>query len=45
MRRGGLVETFEDKDLESERAFLLDEAGQLRKIFSTMLKNLGDKDS
>ena len=40
----GLVEVFGDKELETERIFLVDEAGQLRKIFSAMLKKLGDKD-
>jgi len=40
----GLIETFGNNDLETERAFLIDEAGQLRKIFSAMLKKLGDKD-
>jgi four helix bundle protein len=41
----GLVEMFGDKEIEAERDLLIDEAGQLRKIFSAMLKNLGDKDS
>ena len=40
----GLIETFGNNDLETERAFLIDEAGQLRKIFSAMLKKLGDND-
>jgi four helix bundle protein len=40
----GLIETFDNNDLETERAFLIDEAGQLRKIFSAMLKKLGDND-
>jgi hypothetical protein len=39
-----LVEVFGDKELEEERVILVDEAGQLRKIFSAMLKKLGDKD-
>lgn len=39
----GLVEVFGDKELEAERIILADEAGQLRKIFSAMLKKLGDK--
>lgn len=42
----GLVEVFGDKDLEAERAVLVDEASQLRKFFSAMLNKLkGDKDS
>jgi four helix bundle protein len=41
----GLVETFDNNDLETERAYLIDEAGQLRKIFSAMLKKLDDKDN
>lgn len=40
----GLVETFDNHDLETERAYLIDEAGQLRKIFSAMLKKLDDND-
>jgi four helix bundle protein len=40
----GLIEVFGDKELEAERTLLVDEAGQLRKIFSAMLKKLGDKD-
>ena len=40
----GLVEVFGDIELEAERILLVDEAGQLRKIFSAMLKKLGDKD-
>lgn len=40
----GLIETFGNNDLETERVFLIDEAGQLRKIFSAMLKKLGDND-
>ena len=36
----GLIETFEDKEMEIERAILIDEAGQLRKIFSAMLLKL-----
>jgi len=40
----GLVDVFGDKELETERILLVDEAGQLRKIFSAMLKKLGDKD-
>jgi four helix bundle protein len=40
----GLIEVFGDKELETERILLIDEAGQLRKIFSSMLKKLGNKD-
>jgi four helix bundle protein len=40
----GLLEIVGDNILEAERGFLVDEAGQLRKIFSTMLNKLGDKD-
>ena len=36
----GLLELFENKELEAERAWLIDEANQFRKIFSTMLKNM-----
>jgi four helix bundle protein len=36
----GLVEVFEDKRLEEERIVLIDEAGQLRKIFSSMLTKI-----
>jgi|SRR6185436_7405672 len=36
----GLIELFENKELESERDALIDEAIQLRKIFSTMIKKL-----
>ena len=36
----GLIELFEDGDLEKEKIFLVDEAIQLRKIFSTMIKKL-----
>ena len=36
----GLVELFEDKELEKERNELIDEATQLRKIFSSMIKKL-----
>jgi hypothetical protein len=38
----GLLEVFESKELETERSELVDEAGQLRKIFSAMLKKLDD---
>ena len=36
----GLVELFGDKELEKERLVLVDEANQLKKIFSTMLLNI-----
>ena len=36
----GLIEVFNDKKMEAERAELADEAGQLRKIFSAMLKKI-----
>ncbi|HEV7781145.1 MAG TPA: four helix bundle protein [Chitinophagaceae bacterium] len=39
----GLVEVFGNKELEEERTWLIDEVSQLRKIFSSMLKKLGDK--
>lgn len=41
----GLIEVFDNKELEVERSFLIDEAGQLRKIFSSMLNKLGDKNN
>jgi hypothetical protein len=34
------VEVFGDKELEKERLVLIDEANQLKKIFSTMLLNI-----
>lgn len=37
----GLIETFGHQELETERAYLLDEANQLRKIFSAMIMKLG----
>lgn len=40
----GLVEVFEVKEMEMERGVLLNEAGQLRKIFSSMLNKLKDND-
>ncbi len=40
----GLVEVFDNKELETERTMLIDEAGQLRKIFSAMLKKLGNNE-
>ena len=40
----GLIEVFDNKELEGERLFLVNEAGQLRKIFSAMLKKLGGND-
>lgn len=39
----GLLETFANKTLETEREELLNEAGQLRKIFSAMIKKLDGK--
>jgi len=36
----GLVELFENKQLEDERLILIDEASQLRKIFSSMLTKI-----
>lgn len=41
----GLVEVFDNKELETERSFLIDEAGQTRRIFSSMLNKLGAKDN
>ena len=41
----GLVEVFDNKEMEIERNWLVDEAGQLRKIFSAMLKKLDDSRS
>ena len=41
----GLIEVFGNKELEVERIWLVDEAGQLRKIFSAMLKKLDDSRS
>ena len=40
----GLLELFERKELENERDELLDEAVQLRKIFSAMIKKLDSND-
>ena len=37
-----LLETFNDAELEQERNFLINEADQLKKIFSKMLNNLQD---
>ena len=36
----GLVETFGVVDLDAERMILIDEANQLKRIFSTMLTNI-----
>ena len=36
----GLVEVFDNSQLEQERADLIDEAIQLRKIFSTILTKI-----
>ena len=41
----GLIEVFDVKEMELERAALLDEAGQLRKIFSAMLNRLKGNDN
>jgi len=41
----GLVEVFGDKELEIERAVLVNESGQLRKIFSSMLNKLKESNS
>ena len=38
----GLLEVFGNKEMETERSFLIDEVGQFRKIFSAMLKKLDD---
>jgi four helix bundle protein len=38
----GLIELFEDLDLQKERDWLIDEANQLRKIFSSMIKKLDE---
>lgn len=40
----GLIEVFDFKEAEIERAALIDEASQLRKIFSAMLNKLKDGD-
>jgi len=40
----GLVEIFDDKELETERTELIDEAGQLKRIFSAMLINIAESD-
>ena len=36
----GLIEVFENKELDDERNTLIDEASQLRKIFSSMLTKI-----
>ncbi|MEJ7827199.1 MAG: four helix bundle protein, partial [Segetibacter sp.] len=38
----GLLQTSEVPELDNEREFLVNEAIQLKKIFSKMLKNLGE---
>lgn len=38
----GLIVTFGNEEHEKKKQVLIDEAGQLRKIFSSMLKKLGD---
>ena len=45
MRFLGLIEVFGNKEMETERSFLIDEVGQFRKIFSAMLKKLDDSRS
>ncbi len=40
----GLIEVFDNKILEAERVVLVDEANQLRKIFSSMLIKLNEGD-
>ena len=40
----GLIETFGVKELEVERASLIDEANQLKKIFSAMLVRIIEKE-
>ena len=40
----GLMELFENKELENERDELINEAIQLRKIFSAMIKKLDSND-
>lgn len=40
----GLIELFDDGELEKERIFLVDEAIQLRKIFTAMIKKLDASD-
>jgi four helix bundle protein len=41
----GLLEVFGNIDLETERTFLVDEASQLKKILSAMIKKLDDNDA
>ena len=40
----GLIEVFGDSDLDNEREELIDEATQLRRIFSSMIKKLESND-
>jgi hypothetical protein len=40
----GLVEVFDDRELEEERGWLIDEASQLKKIFSSMLMSIAEPD-
>jgi len=40
----GLIQVFNDKDLETERTSLTDEANQLKRIFSSMLTSIVEKD-
>ena len=41
----GLIEVFQHKQLNDERMALIDEASQLRKIFSTMLTRIIENDT
>jgi len=38
------VEIFDDKELETERTELIDEASQLKRIFSAMLIKISESD-
>jgi len=40
----GLVELSDEQELEAERALLIDEASQLKKIFSSMLMSIAETD-
>lgn len=40
----GLIEVFDVKEMEDERLLLIDEASQLKRIFSTMLNKLNGDD-
>jgi len=41
----GLIEVFQHKQLNDERMALIEEASQLRKIFSTMLTRIIENDT